>query len=847
MKTKLAVHFNNLISKSSGLNFEDRAFGLTFLLAVIMLARNLDKDCRELDSSKFDFLCNYSKTLAPRCYAVFNKISAELISSDLDFITSNTFDHLSQSDSCDIFAISDFYLISKEAHRKKSSLTAIDKKIGGSDLLHRTQFFTEPYMATALVLSSLKAFESRGISKDQIVILDPAVGAGNILLSALEVLSTQEAKSKEERLKIIDSIFNRLVGYDLDPMMKEISSLSLCVAYSAKTDCLPLQKPKILSGEINNITGYLDSENCIALDSATPQGPRLLVTNPPYLGKRMMDERLREFIKTRFPSCKGDMCASFMLRCAQSLRQGDVLALVHQNTYFHLTSLDRARVDLESIANLRTTVNLGTGAFDALSGEKTNISLSIFEKNAPDLKQPVFISIADLPYIKKKEVISKSVLLENITNTHQNQISSFIDGHTVHYKSCAKPMQGSSTGNNEQMVKFVWEKSTEDFDWVLASKGGGYARWWGLNRFIVYWGSEGKRIKEQKGSALRNLDKQEITHLVYSDTGSSGLNARLKRTDQVFMASGPGIIVENGNKYAHLAFLNSRLATYFLRIINPKLTVSAGYLGKLPFNQDISNNKKLSTLGGVCVSRKKEWLSNKLISADTNIKSMYEQSCEDFNAYFENTLKTDLYSELEKLKAEAEIEHEVSKVFGITNKLQNEITRNVGYPAYAINQGYTNLPSDILDKGLSRHIGTNLTYKNGVKLPGGISADGPLEALAFTLSINPNEVAEMILKQAPQLSILKAIYLEDKLHKTTLNIFGFNDVRDWIPLRIRIDEVVARFNSVFPYADSELNSLNMQYKTIKTWIENRLLIVHNQSFSGRPILFIKDNFIELDR
>jgi hypothetical protein len=48
-------------------------------------------------------------------------------------------------------------------------------------------------------------------------------------------------------------------------------------------------------------------------------------------------------------------------------------------------------------------------------------------------------------------------------------------------------MQGTSTGNNTEFVKFAWEVNGSP-DWKLVSKGGGFSKWVGLNYYKVHWG-----------------------------------------------------------------------------------------------------------------------------------------------------------------------------------------------------------------------------------------------------------------------------------------------------------------------------------------------------------------------
>lgn len=99
-------------------------------------------------------------------------------------------------------------------------------------------------------------------------------------------------------------------------------------------------------------------------------------------------------------------------------------------------------------------------------------------------------------------------------------------------------MQGTSTGNAKELVGYFWEHFGEK-EWIPVSKGGGYCRWEGLNNSVVKWRENGEYIKKQKGSALRNIKYFGKTQLVFSDTGTAGLNVRLLLNNQIFIVSGP--------------------------------------------------------------------------------------------------------------------------------------------------------------------------------------------------------------------------------------------------------------------------------------------------------------------
>ncbi|MDZ5035303.1 hypothetical protein, partial [Clostridium perfringens] len=100
---------------------------------------------------------------------------------------------------------------------------------------------------------------------------------------------------------------------------------------------------------------------------------------------------------------------------------------------------------------------------------------------------------------------------------------------------------------------------------------------------------------------------------------------RLLREDQIFIASGPGIYIYEGDKYCHLAFLNSRIASYYIKVLTPKLTISATYIGKIPVVKGILNDTILSGVSQDIVKLKDSYNSKRPIN--------YEYKVDEFIKY----------------------------------------------------------------------------------------------------------------------------------------------------------------------------------------------------------------------
>ena len=81
-----------------------------------------------------------------------------------------------------------------------------------------------------------------------------------------------------------------------------------------------------------------------------------------------------------YPLAKCDTCVAFMEAIGNLLCADGVCGIVSQNSWMYLKSFSEAREKYVSEYYFRYIANLGSGAFIDLSGEKSNVSLIVFEK-----------------------------------------------------------------------------------------------------------------------------------------------------------------------------------------------------------------------------------------------------------------------------------------------------------------------------------------------------------------------------------------------------------------------------------------------------------------------------------
>lgn len=741
-----------------------------------------------------------------------------------------------------------YELLKKEIVKPAMALLGTgNNKIKGLDAIRQTQFFTDTYMTDFLLDRIFKIKEAEILNCS---FVDPASGGGNMLLRAFDKLfSYFKEHTKFSDVDIVNNILERMiVGYDIDFKLSEIAAFILYVHASSYSPLKNSNNVYIYGGNQEDGKGFLAAQiqsnkiNGITfkekLDSIRSQNKTIVfLTNPPFMGKRDMDIQLKSYLQKVYPLCKGDMCFSFMYKILTCLKGSDLLAAVTQNGWLNLVTLKWLRYSLISTYHLYDCADLGSNAFEKINGDKTNVVLCIFGKKSKENSQTKsrFYNLRNEKYSDKVRKttnptptteINTEAFLKN-TNYEYNYIfgdkECFIkNSHT--YKNYGKCMQGSSTGDNKNMVKFIWE--TNNPDWNLASKGGGFSKWVGLNYYKVKWGRNGELLKENEGSALRNENMMNKTQLVYSDTGTLGLNVRIFLPGQVFIASGPGITVKKGSPWCHLAFLNSRAATYLIKVLNPKFTLSAGYIGMIPVPEGVLDDNDLENYAKECVRLKKSFLSSKLPNIEF-IHQNYYINDGDFR-FVDESISADLANQLLRFEYERKIDEKVLNAYDFT-PVQIENYHKLTGGMY---DSWSNRDFDIkeLDEYIAKHINLNCMpicrRLNGFL----VGTENLLEMMSFDYQIPAIKLADFLIEHIQELDKTRSIYQNDLLHKLILSLTGISNLSN-IGKQIVIDItwLDSKFKKVLP-------GFYELFKVDVNKLDKLVKFHHKKSFMNKPIL-----------
>jgi len=369
----------------------------------------------------------------------------------------------------------------------------------------------------------------------------------------------------------------------------------------------------------------------------------VVVANPPYAGKKNLDDVVLRHVEREYSEGKRDLYTAFILRCIEFATTDGFVGLVAQQSWMFLRSFSKLRAKVLSETSLNSLAHLGTRAFEEIGGEVVSVGLFTVRKGNPqqDHRWSAFRLVDP-----KSSAEKNALLLQGIAESDgalkftpsQGDIlrinetpfvywvrPRFFDllGSVHRLSDIVDARQGLATADNERFLRFFWEVLPESAGlegprWFPYLKGGGYQKWAGLESLMVDWEEGGKRIKERldpkKGRPysnvwmLRETEKRFFTPgLVY--TLMAGGNMGVRYMDHsCFDVASISLFPQPGIPRLSVAvLLNSRVASYLLRLTTQDLKFHAGYVAKLPLPQFA--REEFALLGGGAVGLKAELVS----------------------------------------------------------------------------------------------------------------------------------------------------------------------------------------------------------------------------------------------
>ncbi|PAK40593.1 BREX-1 system adenine-specific DNA-methyltransferase PglX [Peribacillus simplex] len=364
-----------------------------------------------------------------------------------------------------------------------------------------------------------------------------------------------------------------------------------------------------------------------------------VVTNPPYMGNRYMNEDLSLFLQKEYPDSKLDTFASFM-EIDHYLKPHAFLSMINQHSWMFISSFEKLRTKIINNKTICSMLHLGSRAFEDIGGEVVQTTSFVLRNGyMPDI-DGVYIRLVDF----KGSIEKQFKTIDAVKNpmdyrfNYSNEKFNLIKGSPIAYwisdrvreifdkadsvRDIAKPRVGQNTGDNNRFLRQWFEidykkigfnyKNREDarisqHKWFPYNKGGKYRKWYGNLDYVINWEEDGKEIKEyavvrNKGKHwsryIQNLDYIFKEGLTWSDISTSSFGVRYLKSGFIFDVSGSMAFPSRENTYYLTAFLCSKIAYEFLKVLNPTMHFQTGNIANLPIiiTDDIVVKSKINEL-----------------------------------------------------------------------------------------------------------------------------------------------------------------------------------------------------------------------------------------------------------
>lgn len=322
----------------------------------------------------------------------------------------------------------------------------------------------------------------------------------------------------------------------------------------------------------------------------------LVITNVPFLGKSKFDSSLSGYASKYFPDASQDLACLMFARSLAFASEGGSVAIVSPQYWLGLARYKKFRRFLAELYDLGIVAKLGAGAFETISGEVVNVSLSIVDNVAPNVLgnySLLDVSQELTPTKKQSALRQHSIVSVEMSSIFESR--DLLIGVTAERKGIlgdfAEARSGIQTGDAPRFVRYFWELENRSTDWELLqgpNKGselfGGRSQvlWWqggqgAFHRFLV------DRLGENGISAwVRGADfwgKEGVAiNAVSSMTASIYSGERFSSSVAVLVPK------ESSNLSAVIAFCRSEDFKDRVREVNTKVSVDARYFEQVPFD-----------------------------------------------------------------------------------------------------------------------------------------------------------------------------------------------------------------------------------------------------------------------
>lgn len=432
----------------------------------------------------------------------------------------------------------------------------------------------------------------------------------------------------------------------------------------------------------------------------------VVVTNPPYMGNKGINSKLKNYISEKFRDVKSDLFAVFIVRNFSYAKQYGHLGYMTPFVWMFISSYEKLREIIIKSKSITSLVQLEYSGF-----EEATVPICTFTvRNAYIPAKGEYIRLSDfrgaeLQPIKTLEAAQNrnvpyrySVSPHNFEKIPGMPIAYWVSDRVIDcfrkgkpLGEIAEPKQGLATADNNRFLR-LWHEvainkigfgfsdskkaAKSKLKWFPYNKGGEYRKWYGNNEYVINWENDGFELRNFGPAVLRNTAYYFKKSITWSFVSSSYFGVRYSDQGFIFDVGGSSVFPPEEYHLFLTGLLCSKISTLLMQVLNPTLNFQVGNVASLPVILPDSDTKaKIDSLikENIAISRT-DWDSfeiswdfkNHPLLAHKGSSKTIEEA---FNNWAEFAEK-----QFYKLKAN---EEELNRIFIEIYGLQDELTPEV--------------------------------------------------------------------------------------------------------------------------------------------------------------------------
>lgn len=527
-------------------------------------------------------------------------------------------------------------------------------KVSAECLPAATQIFTPQWIARYLtentlgrVFSGSCGFDTSGLSyyveretslrrrsPEEITLLDPCVGSGNILVCAFDMFMELYRSLGYDSSTAAKTILERnLFGLDIDCRVCRIARFALIIR-AAEQD-----RELLFSGISPRIYDLSESETAeqfsgsevfgslirpVSLRSDVSGSAKALreiltgrftcvVTNPPYLSSARMNRELLSFLKEEYTDFSADLFAAFIVRCCQLAEEDGYTGFLTPYVWMFIKSYEKLRRMMFTEKTPETLVQFEYSAF----GEATVPVCGFTLRNCRTDVKGVYFRLTEF---KGGLEVQRDRFLEAVRNrdcgyvyeTAASDFGRLPESPAAYWVSSrvrelyekypslgsiSAPRKGNSTSDNSRFLRYWYEvdystinlhsssinrAETRKKRWFPYNKGGGFRKWYGFKEYIIDWYDDAAEIRAVPTAVIANYQYFMKEGLTWSTLTSGNFSIRQFGSGYIFDNGGCCIFELGDRKNFICGLLNSKVFAYIFGQLNPTLNFQSGEVAKFP-------------------------------------------------------------------------------------------------------------------------------------------------------------------------------------------------------------------------------------------------------------------------